>query len=74
MLTVRLGSVALQDPSWGGPGTLTVPRGPEGRVRSVRCRGVRDGHSAQRDEVSVLSLRLFGLVEITQTRTSRRSA
>ena len=65
MLTVRLGSVALQDPSWGGP---------EGRVRSVRCRGVRDGHSAQRDEVSVLSLRLFGLVEITQTKTSQRSA
>ncbi len=74
MLTITLGSVALQDPSWGGPGVLPVPRGLDGRVRSVRCHGVRDGYSAQGDEVSVLSLRLLGLVEITQTKTSQRSA
>lgn len=74
MLTITLGSVALQDPSWGGPGTLAVPRGPDGRVRRARCHGIRDGYSAQGDGVSVLSLRLLGLVEITQTKTSRRSA
>ena len=74
MLTITLGSAALQDPSWGGPGTLAVPRGPDGRVRNTRHRSVREGGSTQRDAVSVLSLRLLGLVEITQTKTSPRSA
>ena len=74
MLTITLGGIALQDPSWGGPRTLPVPSGPDGRVRNSRHRSVREGGSAQRDAVSVLSLRLLGLIEITQTKTSRRSA
>ena len=75
MLSITVGSVALQDPSWGGPGTLAVPRGPDGgSERARRPHGIRDGCSAQGDGVSVLSLRLLGLIEITQTKTLQRSA
>ena len=74
MLTITLGSVALQDPSWGGPGVLPVPRGPAGRVHSARYHSGREGGPAQGEAVSVLSLRVLGLVEITQTKTSQQSA
>jgi hypothetical protein len=74
MITIRLGSVALQDASWGGPGVLPVARGPVGRVDGASYHSVREGGRAQQQVVSVLSLRLLGLLEITQTRTSQRSA
>jgi hypothetical protein len=70
MLTIALGSAVLQDPSWGGSGVLPVPGGPIERVRGTRPHSVRGGH-AQGEVVSVLSLRLLGLVEITQTKTSQ---
>jgi hypothetical protein len=71
MLTITLGSAVLQDPSWGGPGVLPVPGGPVRRVHSAGRHGVREGGRAQGEVVSVLSLRLLGLVEITQTKTSQ---
>jgi hypothetical protein len=74
MLTITLGSTVLQDPSWGGSGILPVSRGAVGRVHSAGYHGVREGSRAQGEVVSVLSLRLLGLVEITQTKTSQRSA
>jgi hypothetical protein len=73
MVTITLGSVALQDPSWGGPGVLPVPRGAVGRIHGARYHSVREGDRAPGEVVSVLSLRLLGLVEITQTKTSQRS-
>jgi len=74
MLTITLGSVASQDPSWGGPGVLPVPRKPTKRVHDVRYHSVREENRGHGGGVCVLSLRLLGLIEITQTRTSQYSA
>lgn len=70
MVTIMVGSLVVQDPSWGGPGALPVPVGPwakarRGRRRRAQHEGVRE---AQTEGAPHLSLSLFGLVEISMTR------
>ena len=74
MVTITLGSFVVQDPSWGGPGVVPVPRGPAVRVNAAGQDRILERDPAERDAVSVLSMRLLGLVEITQTKTSQRSS
>ncbi len=69
MLTITLGSVVVQDPSWGGVGILPVPRTAQSRSRRPRYRGPREAKvPGDGTAISVLSVRCFGLVEITHTR------
>ncbi len=69
MLAIKLGSFVVQDPSWGGVGTLPVPKGPDARTLPVRRRGAREtALGVPVDGGTVLSLSLFGLVKIDWTK------
>jgi hypothetical protein len=74
MLTIHVESHIVQDTSWGGPMTFAVPSGPGGRARSLADRAARKENRARRTDLTVVSLRLLGLVEITQTRRIRFGA
>jgi len=74
MLTITVGSIAAQDTSWGGPHVLPVPTARSRRAAQARHGAAREGARAPASgAVSLVSLRLLGLVEITRTRELRRS-
>ena len=69
MLTIAVGSLAVQDPSWGGVNTLPVPVGPRGKAQRVRYRSACEGRLDMPSEgAGGLSLSLLGLVEIRVTK------
>ena len=69
MVTITLGGLAVQDSSWGGVGVLPVPTGPRVKAQHVRNRGAWEERSGMlAGGAPVLSLSLFGLVEINVTK------
>jgi len=70
VLTISVGSLDMQDPSWGGPNTLpvAVARTQRPWPQRVPVHAQREDGPSRGDEVSRVSLRILGLVEITRTR------
>ena len=66
MVSITLGSLTVQDPSWGGAGASPVPTRPRVEVQPVRNQDAwEERHDMLPERPPVLSLSLFGLVEIS---------
>jgi len=73
MLTITVGNELMQDVSWGGPRSLPVAGTERSRAGARWEAAVRENALRMAEcPVSRVSLRLFGLIEITQTRAVRR--
>jgi hypothetical protein len=74
MLTITVGRPIVQDLSWGGLQAVPVPVAARNRRAWRRSSAAWEGTGSRtEDAVTSLSIRLLGCVEITQTRTARRS-
>jgi hypothetical protein len=73
MLTITVGSSDMRDAPFEGPCAPPVPGTERSRAEAQRAATVGEiGSCTSEGPGSWVSLRLFGLVEITQMRRSRR--